>query len=612
MAGADGQWCMVFGQVAAAVLAARGRLGTGWRAYLGGACRGAGRCAGNRAHVASPGATPWHGCARRGCGDVAARGLPWLDRVRDGDHVRPAADAVRTRRTARIAGPRWGPLEARDRNVWRGARPGHAGQGTRGVAACAAAGAAGARVERHGARTQGALVSGTRGWIADRFCDHPGVAVAGSMVRGTRVLASACRQGDRSYREQLRAPPSVLVVLAAGAAAAVAVAAGVARSTRGVGERVAWTFRTVRGVLVGGAVRRLLGHQRQADPLPPAVAARVGAGGCMAAATARRPVASPAVRIARAGHGRRACVAALPGGKYVRMDGAAGVGVVRAGGRHPRGRRMARVGSRRAGIGAVRDSAGINRHDCGGAGLSACVRRRARGRVRETGARRACADRAHRVAQRPVRLHRTPATAIAVDPGHGGAGVVPPPSRRYPAGQRQSLGATRCQAIPGMALCPLGRRPHHCMARRRRAEHRGAAMKVEQWTWRCGVMLAACIGMAGCATYHPLPLGSGHGPNSVADVTVPVASMPTAALRAYPFDPANGLDVTEVAMLAVANDPQLEVERDKAGVAHAQAFAAGLLPDPQLNYEHDRPAADSPPGTTTAYTAGLTFDLGNL
>ena len=137
-------------------------------------------------------------------------------------------------------------------------------------------------------------------------------------------------------------------------------------------------------------------------------------------------------------------------------------------------------------------------------------------------------------------------------------------------------------------------------------------MKVEQWTWRCGVMLAACIGMAGCATYHPLPLGSGHGPNSVADVTVPVASMPTAALRAYPFDPANGLDVTEVAMLAVANDPQLEVERDKAGVAHAQAYAAGLLPDPQLNYEHDRPAADSPPGTTTAYTAGLTFDLGNL
>jgi outer membrane protein TolC len=125
-------------------------------------------------------------------------------------------------------------------------------------------------------------------------------------------------------------------------------------------------------------------------------------------------------------------------------------------------------------------------------------------------------------------------------------------------------------------------------------------------------MLATCTYLVGCATFRPLPLDNGHGPNSLADVTVSAASMPTPALRAYPFDPANGLDVTEVAMLAVANDPQLKVERDKAGVAHAQAYAAGLLPDPQLNYEHDRPAANSPQGTTTAYTAGLTFDLGNL
>jgi outer membrane protein TolC len=137
-------------------------------------------------------------------------------------------------------------------------------------------------------------------------------------------------------------------------------------------------------------------------------------------------------------------------------------------------------------------------------------------------------------------------------------------------------------------------------------------MKAGRWPGQCALMLATCACLAGCATFHPLPLDNAHGPNSVADITVPVTSMPTAALRAYPFDPANGLDATEVAMLAVANDPQLKVERDKAGVAHAQAYAAGLLPDPQLNYEHDRPAANSPQGTTTAYTAGLTFDLGNL
>ena len=122
----------------------------------------------------------------------------------------------------------------------------------------------------------------------------------------------------------------------------------------------------------------------------------------------------------------------------------------------------------------------------------------------------------------------------------------------------------------------------------------------------------AVAALAGCATFHPLPLASGRGPQRVEDITVPAKSMPTPALRTYPFDPSNGLDVTELAMLAVANDPDLKIQRDAAGVAHAQAYAAGLLPDPQLNYEHDRPTGDYPPGTTDAYTAGLTFDLGNL
>jgi outer membrane protein TolC len=122
----------------------------------------------------------------------------------------------------------------------------------------------------------------------------------------------------------------------------------------------------------------------------------------------------------------------------------------------------------------------------------------------------------------------------------------------------------------------------------------------------------AFAALAGCATFHPLPLASGRGPQRAEDITVPAQAMPTPALRAYPFDPSNGLDVTEVAMLAVAHDPHLKIQRDAAGVAHAQAYAAGLLPDPQLSYEHDRPTGHYPPDATDAYTAGLTFDLGNL
>ncbi|MGH8110792.1 MAG: TolC family protein [Rhodanobacteraceae bacterium] len=118
--------------------------------------------------------------------------------------------------------------------------------------------------------------------------------------------------------------------------------------------------------------------------------------------------------------------------------------------------------------------------------------------------------------------------------------------------------------------------------------------------------------LAGCATFHPLPLDNGRGPQRVADITVSAASMPTPPLRAYGFDPANGLDVTEVAMLAVANNPQLRVQRDAAGVAHAQAYAAGLLPDPQVNYSRDYPTGTNPPGTTIAFNEGLSFDIGNL
>ncbi|HLI19236.1 MAG TPA: TolC family protein [Rhodanobacteraceae bacterium] len=127
---------------------------------------------------------------------------------------------------------------------------------------------------------------------------------------------------------------------------------------------------------------------------------------------------------------------------------------------------------------------------------------------------------------------------------------------------------------------------------------------------RAPVLLATAL-LGGCATFHPLPLDNGRGVSRVADLKVPASAMPTPALRAYTFDPANGLDVTEVAMLAVANDPQLRVQRDKAGVAQAQAYAAGLLPDPSVSYEHDRPTSNQP-GTTDSYTASLSYDLGNL
>ncbi|HEX7341336.1 MAG TPA: TolC family protein [Rhodanobacteraceae bacterium] len=122
-----------------------------------------------------------------------------------------------------------------------------------------------------------------------------------------------------------------------------------------------------------------------------------------------------------------------------------------------------------------------------------------------------------------------------------------------------------------------------------------------------GLIATTC---AGCATYAPLPLDNMLGA-SVARLSVPASSMPTRPLARHRFDASNGLDVTEVAMLAVANNPQLKVKRDALGIARAQAFAAGLLPDPQISAGMDFPTSTGP-GQTRAFNAGLSEDIGAL
>jgi outer membrane protein TolC len=121
----------------------------------------------------------------------------------------------------------------------------------------------------------------------------------------------------------------------------------------------------------------------------------------------------------------------------------------------------------------------------------------------------------------------------------------------------------------------------------------------------------ACLfgALAGCATYRELPLDTQPTlPRRIPDVVVDPRQMPLPELAAHTFDPSDGLDITEVAMLAVVNNPDLKVARAAAGVAHAQAFAAGLLPDPRLGVSADVPD-NGQAATTTAFNLGLSFDL---
>ena len=124
-----------------------------------------------------------------------------------------------------------------------------------------------------------------------------------------------------------------------------------------------------------------------------------------------------------------------------------------------------------------------------------------------------------------------------------------------------------------------------------------------------GAVLAACISLGACATYAPSELGK--GPNLAATperLSVDLSKLRPAPLKAHKFDPSDGLDPTEVAVLAALNNPDLRAKRAAADVAAAQAFAAGLLPDPQVAVGLDFPVNPAA-GFTTAYNLAPSLDL---
>jgi outer membrane protein TolC len=115
--------------------------------------------------------------------------------------------------------------------------------------------------------------------------------------------------------------------------------------------------------------------------------------------------------------------------------------------------------------------------------------------------------------------------------------------------------------------------------------------------------------LAGCTWYHREPLAprdTSTTLTSLSRVQVDPATMPLPELAVHRFDPSDGLDIEEVAMLAVANNPDLKLARDDLGIARAQAFSAGLLPDPQLAVSSDYPGME---GATRAFNYGLTMDV---
>ena len=126
------------------------------------------------------------------------------------------------------------------------------------------------------------------------------------------------------------------------------------------------------------------------------------------------------------------------------------------------------------------------------------------------------------------------------------------------------------------------------------------------------IFFGLVLGLAGCASYAPQSLPAHTNlPQSVSAIPLEPAQLPFSRLRSHLFNPADGLDIDEVAMLAVANNPQLRQARDSLGIARAQSFAAGLLPDPQLGITSDHPT-NGTTGNNNAFNLNLNYDVSAL
>ncbi len=127
---------------------------------------------------------------------------------------------------------------------------------------------------------------------------------------------------------------------------------------------------------------------------------------------------------------------------------------------------------------------------------------------------------------------------------------------------------------------------------------------------------ATSLGMCGllfaCASYRPKPLPTQVQWSDRAQLRVDARDIALPALAAQRIDLDAPWPMQAVAALAVLNSPALRDARDAVGVARAQAFAAGLLPDPQFSASRQIPRGNSGSPTTTAYNLGLSLSLSSL
>ena len=121
--------------------------------------------------------------------------------------------------------------------------------------------------------------------------------------------------------------------------------------------------------------------------------------------------------------------------------------------------------------------------------------------------------------------------------------------------------------------------------------------------------IGGCLLLHACASYEPQPLATKPElVSAVSHISIDASQLRSPNLARHSFDPGDGLDMTEVAMLAVANNPDLKAARLTRKLADAQLFKAGLLPDPALALSLDH-STNSGPQKLNAFDTDLSYAL---
>lgn len=131
-----------------------------------------------------------------------------------------------------------------------------------------------------------------------------------------------------------------------------------------------------------------------------------------------------------------------------------------------------------------------------------------------------------------------------------------------------------------------------------------------------GLFATLCT-LTACQSYEARPLSrlavdEALATPALVDLAESYTARPHPLLPPVQINPADGIDPTEAACLAVVINPDLRAERARRGVAAAQVIQAGLLPNPQLGASFDVPSGGATADTMSALGLGVSWDLDAL